>query len=85
MKVFEYLYFGKPIVGTEIEELKRASFKELIQLNNQLDDWQKILNKTIQGKVDQKIVHQQQCLALTNSWDKKIKQILKILSNKTNI
>lgn len=80
MKIFEYLYFGKTILSTEIEELKSQKFKGLIFTSNQLNDWQKQLQKLLKTKQQASLIKKQKELAKENSWQKKLQLISKFIS-----
>ena len=80
MKIFEYLYFGKTILSTEIEELKNQKFKGLIFTSNQLSDWQKQLQKLLKTKQQTNLIKKQKELAKANSWQKKLQLISKFIS-----
>lgn len=80
MKVFEYLYFGKPVVGTNIKELSRSQFKNLVFASNKVAAWQKLIEKVLKRKKDKKTTNLARALAIKNSWQEKIHQIaLKII------
>jgi hypothetical protein len=77
MKLFEYFTAGKPVLSTPIEELK--NFPDLVFSSPKALDW-KIYLDNIFSKPwpkSKKILSQQ--LAKDNSWENKIKQILKKL------
>ena len=75
MKVFEYLYFGKPIVSTEIKELKTKVF---IKTAKNVKEFEKLIkkllisNKSLNYKRNKKI-------AIQNSWQNKIEKMSKII------
>lgn len=69
MKLFEYFYMGKPVITTQIEELKR--FPKYVKIGNTVEEWEeqmKILFDKPWPKVYQKL---QRRLAVENSWKKK--------------
>lgn len=78
MKIFEYLYFGKTVLSTEIEELKKSEFKDLIFVSNKLDEWQKQLQKSLNNKSKTNFKKQKE-LAKANSWQNKIQLISKLI------
>lgn len=78
MKVFEYLYCGKKILSTPIEELKKPQFKSVIYIAETAQDWQKIV-KEYSSKIDLNI-NLCQKLALKNTWTKKIEEISAIIN-----
>ncbi len=74
MKIFEYFYLGKPIVSTDIIELKR--FPDIISIGNNSEQWQKIISKTLLSKWPDEKRKFQKRMAEENSWSKKVNQIL---------
>lgn len=77
MKVFEYLYFGKPIVSSPIEELKLKKFKKFIKLAEKESDWQKYIKYYLKNQLDLDNFKQVKQLAIANSWKNKIEKISK--------
>jgi glycosyltransferase involved in cell wall biosynthesis len=74
MKLFEYFYFGKPVVSTPIEELRR--FPIYVKLSSSLEGWEQnielLLSKPWPGSYKTK----QRELARENSWEKKVDAII---------
>lgn len=81
MKVFEYLYFGKPIVGTEIEELKLDKFKRLVKIANSNQEFETAIKKILFKKLQPNQINKIRKLPLENSWQLKIDKILNTISN----
>jgi hypothetical protein len=80
MKVFEYLYFGKAILSTEIEELKNPKFKSFIFTSDKFKDWPKQLEMLLKKKPHQNLIKKQKKLARENSWQRKLEQISNFIS-----
>jgi hypothetical protein len=74
MKIFEYFYMGKPIVSSNIIELRR--FPGIIKIANNLKDWENILKRLVNMKWPQNLKKIQKKLAIQNSWERKICLIL---------
>ena len=79
MKVFEYLYSGKKVVSTEIDELKRAEFKNLVFIGKNYKEWQQIINRELNKPMTTSQKKKAKELAKANSWENKINQISEIL------
>lgn len=73
MKLFEYFYAGKPVVSTEIEELKR--FEGLVFIGSNAKFWQKHISFLLQKKWSVAQKNQQRRLANLNSWENKLEKI----------
>lgn len=74
MKLFEYFYLGKPVISAPIQELAR--FPKLVTICRTPKQWQVKITKLLQ-KTNTKKKHQQTKLANSNSWENKIRSILK--------
>ncbi len=74
MKLFEFFYLGKPVVSTDVVELRR--FPKFVKISQSLDGWQKILNKLTSGKWPKKFMAEERKLAYENSWENKVAIIL---------
>lgn len=79
MKVFEYLYFGKPIVSSDIEELKAKKFKKFIRIAKNNSDWEKHIAHILEHQFSSIISEQGKQLAIFNSWSYKINKISKLV------
>ena len=79
MKAFEYIYFNKPIVSTNIIELNSNKFKKYIKIAKNSKEF----TKQIQILLNEQIYKKQSVekLSLKNSWANKIKQISYYLNN----
>lgn len=77
MKLFEYFYFGKPVVSTDVIELRR--FASLVKIGTNYKEWQKILNGILSTKWSKKNIINELKYAKENSWDRKIEAILNSL------
>lgn len=74
MKLFEYFYCGKPVVSTDILELRR--FSDFVMIGRNVDDWTKILKKIISSDWSFVKKKQEKKIAIENSWENKISKIL---------
>jgi hypothetical protein len=74
MKFFEYLYFGKLIVSTDIKELEL--FSDFVKIGKTVEDWEIIIRKFLLngGKNTRRTAARQ--LAMNNSWNRKVEAIL---------
>jgi glycosyltransferase involved in cell wall biosynthesis len=77
MKLFEYFYMGKPVLSTEIEELKR--FPEYVRIGKTMKDWEKHINDLISKPWPDTYRKNQRNLAVANSFTRKIHDILTII------
>lgn len=77
MKLFEYFYYGKPVISTPITELKR--FPDYVKIGTTVDDWQQIILELTSKPWPIKFQTAQKKLAVQNSWPKKINQISQII------
>jgi len=77
MKLFEYFYFGKPVISTPIEELKY--FKDYVRLTDTPNNFSRLLENFKQIKWFDKYKIEQLRLAKENSWENKIKKMNEIL------
>lgn len=74
MKVFEYLYFGKHVVSTDIVELKR--FPEFVDICQSVNSWEKTIKRNIKAPLPTSLKVKAKELAIDNSWTNKIKTVL---------
>lgn len=75
MKVFEYLYFTKPIVSSEIKELKLYKFNKFIKIAKKNSDWEKYIKYSLQIRFNNQEKQEQKKIAENNSWENKIAKI----------
>jgi len=75
MKVFEYFYKQKPVISSEINELKTFP-KNLISISCNYEEWEKSIKKSIKIKESQKNKKIKRQMAINNSWKKKVGAIL---------
>lgn len=73
MKIFEYFYSGKPVISTDITELKR--FPRFIRISNNTGDWERYIEELLKKKWPKKYIDEQIKLAISNSWFNKINTI----------
>lgn len=81
MKVFEYFYFNKPVISTQILEFKTKKFNNLIKLSNNYLEWETHI-KNIIGKSKKTTLanNRKKTFALKNSWEEKINKIINTIS-----
>jgi hypothetical protein len=78
MKLFEYFYENKPVVSSDIKEVKR--FTKLVSVAKDTKEWEKKIKYCLSNPLSPKIKKDQKRLAENNSWENKIYQILKTIS-----
>jgi len=81
MKVFEYLYFQKPVVSSDIKELNSDKFKKLVKIAKKYKDWNKNIQDFLNNNHSSTDAQQGQKLAISNSWQQKINKIMKIIDH----
>lgn len=77
MKVFEYFYWSKPVISTNIYEL--AQFPDYIKLGESEHKWQKNIEAFLRKPLTAKQIREQKALAQENSWENKINKIYTII------
>lgn len=76
-KVFDYFYVGKPVVSTDILELRR--FPDFINIGSSAEQWTSIINNLLSKPWSDSNVREQKNLAIENSWEKKMGTIFRII------
>lgn len=79
MKVFEYFYFGKPVVSTNIIELKR--FPGLVRIGGSYQEWQTIIRNVLDYPLSNTQKNKMKKLSISNSWGHKVSLVLSSISN----
>jgi hypothetical protein len=74
MKVFELFYMGKPVVSTEIVELKR--FPGFVRITSNANQWEKTIKDLINKKYSAKERNYLKKVCEENSWQNKVGQII---------
>lgn len=74
MKLFEYFYIGKPVISTPIEELKR--FPKYVKIGSTAEEWERHIKELLAKPWPKKYKQEQRRLAIANSWENKVNQIL---------
>jgi len=82
MKLFEFFYLGKPVVSTDILELRR--FPDLVKIGKSYKEWEKIINGILVKSWPQKYRQTAKRLAMANSWVKKIESISSHIPQETS-
>lgn len=80
MKLFEYFYLGKPVVTTPIKELTR--FPDLVKVCTGSNAWIDAIKLLSKKPLDKKTKSKQRDLAIKNSWDNKVSDILQVVGSK---
>ncbi len=80
MKLFEYFYFGKPVISSPIKELMLPKFKDLVYIANDVLEWEKHIKILISAQWGQDKKSKQKKMAVDNSWERKVKAICDIVS-----
>jgi glycosyltransferase involved in cell wall biosynthesis len=73
MKLFEYFYYGLPVVSTPIEELRHYS--KWVSIGNTASQWKKLIADKLKKPYTLKEKMILNDLALSHSWEHKIKVI----------
>jgi len=68
---------GKPVVSTNIEELKR--FPKFVKIGKNAEEWDKIIKKLLKKPWPKRHRNEQRKIAIENSWENKISAILKFI------
>lgn len=74
-KLFEYFFVGKPVLSTPILELHR--FSKLIYIEKSAVRWHKVIRKLLLSSFSDINILEQQKVAKSNSWERKISAISK--------
>lgn len=77
MKLFEYFYCGKPVIATPITEL--TNFPKFVKIGKTPTDWQEHLDCLLSKPWPKTYQLEQRKLAIANSWQNKVGQILDYL------
>ncbi len=77
MKLFEYFFFGKPVISTSIEELKY--FPHLVKIGDNENEWTHHLNEILSKGWPKAKKDSQIRLCRENTWQKKIEAISVVL------
>lgn len=75
MKLFEYFYFGKPVISTPIKELSRKEFQGLIRIGTDSVQWQNEIEQIIRGVWQKDQIQMQRKLSLDNRWKIKLEEM----------
>lgn len=79
MKVFEYFYFGKPVISTKIEELELDKFKKFVRIAKTSTEWEKSIEFFLKNKFSSKQIKKLKELSIENNWQRKIEKISEYL------
>ena len=79
MKIFEYFYCGKPVVSTPLVELKR--FPQYIKIGENAKEWEANIHDLLRRPWPKKYQQEQRKLALENSWEEKIRAMLRLMNS----
>lgn len=74
MKLFEYFYLGKPVISTDIIELRR--FPDLVPIKHTYIQWEKAIKDILSKKWPTENINKELQLSKENSWENKVSQIV---------
>ncbi len=77
MKIFEYFYLGKPVISSDVVELRR--FPDTIKIGRNKGEWEKIIRKILSSPWPKELILKEKRLAKENSWKAKVKKILSFI------
>ena len=79
MKIFEYFYFGKPVVSSEIAELKLQQLQPYLKIAKTNRTWEENINDFLKKPLSLEEIESSRQLASNNSWQNKITKVSKTL------
>jgi len=79
MKIFEYFYMGKPVVSTPILELTQEAFGNFVKIGKNAAEWQGHIKDLLKEPWPTSYAREQRKMAITNSWEKKVAVISKVI------
>ena len=65
---------GMPVISTEILELRK--YPEFVKIGKSVSEWEKIIKDFILNPRDKELQREEKNLAIKNSWNNKVTQIL---------
>lgn len=77
MKIFEYFFAGKPVVSSNIEELKK--FPDFVKIASSKEDWENAIKDLLAKEWPITKKKKQRNIALNNSWHNKLSEISLVL------
>jgi len=77
MKTLEYFFYGKPVISTPIEELKR--FPKFIRTGKTAAEWDYIIRELLSKPWPITFQKEERKIAEANSWDNKISVITRLI------
>lgn len=85
VKLYEYIYAGKPSAAVRYEESEK--FNEYVYLYSSIDEFIDFINiaKSCNGIYESKRVNDMKSFALNNTWEARTKQIIDIVNKKFTI
>ncbi|MEO8581509.1 MAG: hypothetical protein ABI425_02900 [Patescibacteria group bacterium] len=75
LKLYEYFYFGLPVVSVPIPSIRQYS--DVVYLAESANDWIQAIQEAVKNKQTSHQLSYKKNEALNNSWEKKIEFILK--------
>lgn len=79
MKLFEYLYVGLPVVSTPVLELQQNKFINHVYCAATANEFKSMIRHTLTTNQTTILRDQRKKLAISNSWEKKITQVLNVI------
>ena len=80
IKTYEYLSTGKPIVSTNLPEVKKIASKPIIYLTKSRETFLEYIDLALNTEISKKTINFRLQIAFENSWQTKSKQIENIIS-----
>lgn len=77
LKIWEYLAAGKPIVS--VDQGISYEYPDLIRLADSKEEFVDNIAKALKEDTDEELVKQRKNVAMTNSWDSRVREMLDII------
>jgi len=77
MKLFEYFYMGKPVISTDIKELRQYS--KYVKIAHTIQEWHETLNVLLSKPWPESMRKEQRKIAKANSWENKLETICEFI------
>lgn len=82
MKIFEYFFAGKPVVSSNIKELKK--FPDFVKIAYSKEDWENVIKDILVKDWPITKQQEQRNIALNNNWHNKLNEISFVLESSKN-
>lgn len=77
MKLFEYFYFGKPVIASDIVELRR--FPEYVSIARSKIEWEASILHLLSTPRTKRVISRQRAISVQNDWNRKVQRVYEIL------